>query len=108
MAQYCFVDKEGKAASLDSVDRQICEKFGVPYSETDYCMFYNFMVDLGFGILISQGGSRIDVPMMDKYCKYKREKMSGKDEQEITEFFDFVDQVQPFLDGTIYQFEGWR
>ena len=108
MAQYVFIDKEGNFANLDQVDKEICEKFGVPYNTDAFCMFYNFAVELGFGILMSQGGTAIDVPMMDKYCEYKREKMKYKDEDQVTDFFDFVDKVQPFLDGTIYQFSGWR
>ena len=108
MAQYQFLDKDGNAVSLDQVDKEICEVFGAEYDKETYNVFFNFAVELGFGILMSQNGFKIDVKMMDDYCKYKREKMKDKDEQQIIEFFDFVDRIQSFLDGTKYQFNGWR
>lgn len=65
---YQFHTIAGGIASLNDVDRELCEKTGVPYSERNYCpAMVDFTQWLGMSILRHSGGSIVTPEAFDSY-----------------------------------------
>ena len=63
---YKFVDREGNTMKLDDVDRMLCKDLGIRASDSDFCMDYLLMVDLGLAILMKFHGCEVTPEAFDK------------------------------------------
>ena len=106
MANYTFIRTNGVAENLNDVDAKMCADLGEAVDANNYSAPYSITVEVGFAILMSMGGSRIDTGMVDAWLTKKREQ--GIPYGTFEEFEESIKTIRPYLDGTIYTFEAWR
>ncbi len=65
---YRFTAIDGTIPTLDSIDRELCERSGYPYSATNYCPAFTFATQiLGFCIVKHGDGDKTSAESFDAF-----------------------------------------
>jgi hypothetical protein len=106
MANFQFKDADGKAQSLDVVDKELREETGSRPEEPEdpYCQWFNVLVEMGFAFLMgaADGGFEVDKTTMDAHLARTKERTG----------YVLPDKhysiMEKYLAGGKYTFTGWR
>lgn len=98
MASYQFI-KNGEAVSLSKIDEEICNDFNKPVDPDKYCQEYDIVIEIGFAVLMSQGGSYVTE------ASYKRWRANTTLDPKFFEQLDLT--LKKYLYGK-YKFSAWR
>lgn len=70
MANYKFINNKTKEATpLQLIDAEICKDRNEPVDEIHFSLTYNILVEVGMGILLSQGGDEVTKELYEKWLK---------------------------------------
>ena len=98
MANFNFTDnRSNTVTSLQELDKEVCEDTATELSQTDYSAKFNLIIETGFAILMSQGGSYVTEIAFNDWLKLLRQPISP-----ATELL-----LRKYLYGK-YRFTGWR
>lgn len=99
MANYRFEDSNGTAVTLAQIDEEIREDYKLEPDEANFCQEYQLITEVGFSILLSQGGSGVTEILYKKW----RKDCTLKDKF----FEDHEAALKKYLYGK-YRFVAWR
>lgn len=97
--QFQFTKKNGEIQTLQQIDREICEFFGCPCSETTYSPVYDLVVMAGIACLTNTKKSEIDGPTLEEYLSKKSDFISEHKvmlTKFLTEDYTFSAWYQPW------------
>lgn len=95
-----FTDTANEAVSLDAIDREVCEKYGLPYSATNYSLAYQALTWTGLAIAhtVSKAGrSEITPQDVDDYVTKNQDAFPEEGAS---------DNLKKYLCGK-YRFDVW-
>lgn len=98
MANFSFTNNHsGIVTSLQTVDEEICTDINAKVEPEEYHQKFNLIVETGFAILMSQGGSYVTEITFNDWLKLLKQPISP-----ATELL-----LRKYLYGK-YKFTGWR
>ncbi len=98
MANFSFTNNYSAAVtSLQTVDEEICKDIKAEVKPEEYHQKFNLVIETGFAILMSQGGSYVTEITFNDWLKLLKQPISPD-----TELL-----LRKYLYGK-YKFTGWR
>lgn len=98
--RFQFIACDNKPVAEDTIDRMVCEDYGLPYSSTDYSLAYQVLTWTGLAIAtkVSKDGRNEITPQdVDDYIN---------DNPEVYTSGNKADNLKKYLCGK-YRFDAW-
>lgn len=102
MANFSFTKHgENVATALSRIDEEICKDLEIKPDPDRYCFLYNWIIEIGFSILMSEGGSHVTELTYKKWRERQTRLFDGGDVVKRERL------IKKYLYGE-YRFTGWR
>lgn len=79
MANFQFTTKDGQPVVLEKVDMMVCEALDVPVHPEHVHPWYNLIIEIGFAILMTQGGDTITRAMLETHILRNKDGYKPRD-----------------------------